>query len=275
MNDRRDSSSVRKDVRLPVLLYHNVGAHPSGTYPGLTVPPERFQGQLRWLARQGFSGISALDWLSWLDERQPLPRRPILLTFDDGNADVAEFALPALQRLGWRATVFVASATVGGRSAWDEPEAAGQPIMSAADIRAWAGRGVEFGAHGATHCDLTRLDSDRLREEVVGGRDGLADLVGRPVTVFAYPYGSHNDEVRELVGRSFDLAFALEEGLNDAETDRTRLRRTMVQRSDTALDLALRARLGRSPLERVRARVRLRDRARHLRRSAYSPSSRS
>jgi peptidoglycan/xylan/chitin deacetylase (PgdA/CDA1 family) len=251
-------------ARLPVLLYHRVGPVRTDAHPALTVSPEKFESQLRVLARQGFKGLSASSWLAALTDGAPLPPRPILLTFDDGYSDLADQALPALQRLGWSATVFVATATIGGESDWDEPAGAAQRLLSAEDIRIWAAKGFEFGAHGATHCDLTRIGPERLRQEVVGGRDTLAELVGHPVTAFAYPYGSYNDEVRRVVGGSFEIAFGVDEGLNDAATDRTRLRRTMVQPGDTRLDLVLRARLGWSPLERVRAHIRIRDRARRL-----------
>jgi peptidoglycan/xylan/chitin deacetylase (PgdA/CDA1 family) len=237
-------------ARLPVLL-----------------SPQRFESQLRLLLRQGFSAITAATWLAALAEGASLPPRPVLLTFDDGYRDLAEHAFPSLQRLGWSATVFVSTSTVGGRSEWDAAEEADLPILSAEDIRAWAARGLEFGSHGSTHCDLTRLQPDRLRREVVDGRDELAQLLDRPITAFAYPYGSYNDEVRELVAGSFELAFGVDEGLNDPATDRTRLRRTMVLPGDTTLDLRLRARLGWSPLQRVRARARVRDRAQRLSRA--------
>jgi peptidoglycan/xylan/chitin deacetylase (PgdA/CDA1 family) len=266
-------------ARLPVLLYHRVGPVRAGGHPALTVSPEKFESQLRALARQGFEGISASSWLAALTDGATLPPRPILLTFDDGYSDLADQALPALQRLGWSATVFVATATIGGESDWDEAEGASQRLLSAEDIRTWAAQGFEFGAHGVTHCDLTRVGPEQLRQEVVGGRDALAELVGRPVTAFAYPYGSYNDDVRKVVGGSFELAFGVNEGLNDAATDRTRLRRTMVQRGDTTLDLVLRARLGWSPLERLRAQIRVRDRARSVslatRRVAARRASRS
>jgi peptidoglycan/xylan/chitin deacetylase (PgdA/CDA1 family) len=264
MTDHRSSGHAPPDVRLSVLLYHHVGPPRTGAHRALTVSPERFEAQLRALARRGFSGISAAAWLRWLDDDEPLPPRPILLTFDDGYADLAKFAFPALERLGWRATTFVATGTVGSRSEWDQPEAVAHPILAADDVHAWAARGIEFGAHGATHCDLTRLGPERLHEEIVGARDALAELLGTPVTAYAYPYGSYNDEIRKLVGQSFELAFAIDEGLNDRKTDRTRLRRTMVQHGDKTLDLMLRARLGWSPIERVRARARVRDRARRL-----------
>jgi peptidoglycan/xylan/chitin deacetylase (PgdA/CDA1 family) len=251
-------------ARLPVLLYHRVGPPLLTAHPELTVSPQRFESQLRLLVRQGFSAITAATWLAALTEGASLPPRPVLLTFDDGYRDLAEHAFPSLHRLGWSATVFVSTSTVGGRSEWDAAERADLPILSAEDIRAWATRGIEFGAHGSTHCDLTLVEPDRLRQEVVGGRDELAELLGRPVAAFAYPYGRYNDEVRELVAGSFELAFGVDEGLNDVATDRTRLRRTMVQPGDTTLDLRLRARLGWSPLQRVRARARVRDRVRRL-----------
>jgi peptidoglycan/xylan/chitin deacetylase (PgdA/CDA1 family) len=254
--------SVRRNVRLPVLLYHHIGDLGSRTHPSLTVSRPRFESQMHWLMRRNFSGVSSFSWSDWLNEGRPLPPRPILLTFDDGYADLADAALPVLERLGWSATVFIAASTVGGRNAWDEP--ATHRILSAEEIRTWAARGIEFGAHGATHCDLTGVGEEQLRQEVVGSRDALADLLGRPVTAFAYPHGAHDARVRELVANSFELAFGIEEGLNDAETDRMRLRRTMVQPGDTVFDLALRTRLGWSPLERVRARVRVRQRVRRL-----------
>jgi peptidoglycan/xylan/chitin deacetylase (PgdA/CDA1 family) len=264
-------------ARLPVLLYHRVGPPGQGEHLALTVTPEKFASQLRTLVRRGFTGISAASWFAALTDGVALPRRPILLTFDDGYADLNDHALPALQRLGWKATVFVSTSTIGGTSDWDGDAA--QPLLSAEEIGAWAARGFEFGGHGATHCDLTCVGPERLRDEVVGGRDTLAELLDRPVTTFAYPYGSFNDQVREVVGRCFDLAFGLVEGLNDAATDRTRLRRTMVQPGDTMLDLVLRAQLGRSPLQHVRARARVRDRARRLsaatRRAAGRRPSRS
>jgi peptidoglycan/xylan/chitin deacetylase (PgdA/CDA1 family) len=214
------------------------------------------------LVRLGFTGISAASWLAALTDGTPLPRRPILLTFDDGYADLNEHALPALERLCWSAIVFVSTSKIGRTSDWDGEAA--QPLLAAEEIRAWAARGFEFGAHGATHCDLTRVAPERLHEEVVGGRDVLAELVDRRVTAFAYPYGSFNDEVRNVVRSCFQLAFGLDEGLNDELSDRTRLRRTMVQPGDTKLDVFLRATLGWSPVQRARARSRVRDRARRL-----------
>ena len=83
-------------MRLPVLMYHHVGPPRAGACPSLTVTAERFERQVSWLARKGYVGIRPTDWLArragW-----PLPSKPVLLTFDDGYADIVEHALPVLE----------------------------------------------------------------------------------------------------------------------------------------------------------------------------------
>ena len=252
-------------VRLPVLLYHHVGPPRAQTLPFLTVSPRKFARQVRWLKQHGYVGIRPSEWLAWRREGRPLPDKPVLLTFDDAYADIAEHALPLLHQHGFGAAVFVVTGQVGGTNTWDEARSSGSHrLMTAGQIREWAAKGIDFGAHSRTHRNLVALAEPDLTEEVRGSTEDLAQLLGTAVVSFAYPYGDHNEIVREHVKNMFDLAFACEEGLNNIRTDPCCLRRTMVQAGDSLLDLAFRVRLGWSPLERVRARLRLRTRLRHI-----------
>jgi len=242
--------------RLPVLLYHHVGPPRPGTYPELTISPEKFERQIRWLARHGYVGVPPSTWLAWCREGRALPVRPVLLTFDDAYADLTEHALPVLRRYGFSAAVFVVTGQIGGTNAWDEKlGSATHRLMTAEQIRYWAGQGIEFGAHSRSHADLRALHGSDLTEEVTGSGRDLAELLGTRVLSFAYPYGTHNVAVRKQVGSSFALAFGIEEGLNCLQTDLYLLRRTMVQPDDSLSDFACRVRLGWSPVQRFRARV--------------------
>ena len=102
---------------LPVLLYHHVGPAQPGTHASLTVSPTRFERHVRWLAWRGYRGICPADWLRWLNEGKGLPDKPVLFTFDDGYADLAEFALPVLRRYGFGAAVFIVTRQLGGTNA--------------------------------------------------------------------------------------------------------------------------------------------------------------
>jgi glycosyltransferase involved in cell wall biosynthesis/peptidoglycan/xylan/chitin deacetylase (PgdA/CDA1 family) len=258
-------------MRLPVLLYHHVGPLRPGSVPGLSVSPESFERHVHWLARRGYQGICPSDWLRWRREGKGLPDKPVLLTFDDGYADLVEHALPVLRRYGFGAAVYVVTGQLGGTNAWDEAQGFGTlRLMTAEQIRHWATQGIEFGAHGRTHADLTTLSSQDLSEEVVGSGKDLASLLGTRVVSFAYPYGFHNPAVDDCVRKAFDLAFLADdrnEGMNHLITDPYLLLRTTVQATDSVLDLEWRARWGHNPFLDLRARVGLRSR---LKRAASS-----
>lgn len=249
--------------RLPALLYHHVGPPRPDAYPLLTVSPDRFERQVRWLARAGFTGIRPSDWLMRRRDAKALPRKPVLLTFDDGYADLADYAFPVLRRHGFAAAVYIVTGQVGGVNAWDMERGYGRlRLLTEEQILEAASQGIEFGAHGRVHADLTALSGEDLQDEVAESGRRLAGILGRRALSFAYPYGAHDELVRGRVGETFDLAFTVEEGLNELGTDPLRLRRTMIMPGDTLLEFACRVRFGFNPIERLRARLRLRTRAR-------------
>jgi peptidoglycan/xylan/chitin deacetylase (PgdA/CDA1 family) len=247
-------------LHLPALLYHHVGPPRDDTYPSLTIAPERFELQMRWLARRGYVGIRASEFLAWRRSGKVLPKKSVLLTFDDAYADLTKYAFPTLRRYGFGGVALVVTGQMGGTNAWDTARGSGtHALMSSSQIQEWAAQGIEFGAHGRTHVDLTTLVAHSLSNEVEGSAADLSDLLGIPTAAFAYPYGAFNDAVRDCVKDYFELAFTTEEGLNDPGTDLYTLRRTMVASNDTQIDFACRLRLGWNPIQRVRSRLRLRS----------------
>ena len=272
-------------VRLPVLLYHHVGPRQPGTVPDLTVSPEKFEQHVRWLAKRGYQGIRPADWHNWRRSGKGLPAKPVLITFDDAYADLAEYALPVLRRYGFGAAVYVVTGQLGGTNTWDEARGrATLHLMTAEQIRTWASQGIEFGAHSRTHTDLTKLCPSEMSEEIVGSGKDLEAILGSPVTSFAYPYGFHNQAVDDCVRSAYELAFIADdhnEGMNHLQTDAHALLRTMVQPNDSLLALECRVRWGHSPfldlknrIDDLRARIAFRTRLRQAARAAISREGR-
>lgn len=238
------------------LLFHHVGLVRPGLPPSLTVSPTQFERFLDYLVRARHSTIGLDDLAAWIDGAADLPSRPVLVTFDDGYADLCTHAFPALRQRGLRAVVFVPSGLIGGRNEWESGEGGNGPaLLTADDIRRWSGDGIDFQSHGRAHEDLGALDGPALAGELDRGQAELEAVLGRPVTAIAYPYGRYTDAVRQATGARYRLAFGVEEGLNRRTTDRLALKRTMVQPGDTVLDVAFRCRLGFSPLQRAKARA--------------------
>lgn len=236
-----------------MLLYHHVGPELPGGLPELTLSPAQFERQIRWLAERGFVGICPSDWLAWVRHGTPLPAHPILITLDDAYADLTTFALPVLRRYGFGAAVYVITGRLGATVRWDGmTRSAAYALMTADDVRHWAGRGIEFGAHSRTHPRLTTLSGEQLADEVEGSAQDLECLLGTRPTSFAYPHGAYDDTVRARVRQSFPLAFSCEPGLNSATTDLTFMHRAEVTQPDGAFDFACGATFGRLPLQYLR-----------------------
>lgn len=244
---RRKRDAVTPAGRLPVLLYHSVSPRPGERHPELTVTTAKFVEQMALLARKGFVGIRASAWLAALRGESSLPRRPILITFDDAYASVADHALPILAEHGFSALVFVISQQVGGRSFWDD-----EPLMSREQILDWRERGIEFGSHTRTHPRLPAIDMSAMRAEIAGSADDLLLLLGSRVESLAYPYGDYDERVVRMARANYDLAFTTEEGINDRRTDRGLYKRPMILPNDSILDFLMKVRIGWSPWQKIK-----------------------
>lgn len=240
-------STPKRTRKCAALLYHHVGPLTEPACRGLNVSARAFATQIGMLSKLGFDSIVASEWTAYITGRTEVPRRPLMMTFDDAYADLTRYAFPVLQRYGFKATVFVPTGLLGERFGCNpRNQAAGMPLMSAADIREWSARGFEFGAHTQTHVDLSQLEKGAAENEIIGSRRDLEEIIERPVLSFAYPFGRVSNDAERVVEENFSCAFSICEGMNDVDTPPSRLRRTMVQHHDSPADVYLRARFGRS-----------------------------
>jgi peptidoglycan/xylan/chitin deacetylase (PgdA/CDA1 family) len=180
-----------------------------------------------------------------------------MLTFDDAYADLCQHAFPILERHGFGAGVFVVTDRLAGLNTWDQlRDAESFPLMSADEIRSWAKRGIEFGAHTRTHPDLATLAPADQEREIEGSAADLERILGARPASFSYPYGSYDEHAVRAARERFALAFAVEEGVAAMDRDPWRLRRFMAHRYDQPRDLLLAFRLGRNPKAELRRLLR-------------------
>lgn len=218
----------RKRTRpfLVVLSFHRVAMRNSRVVGLPPVPPERFRRYLRWIARSGRAPIGPREWLSSIRTGRLEPKHPVLITFDDADAEIAQSALPALAEMRFPAVVFVPTDAVGGSNKWDRVHGFTQmPIMDEKAIALWSRRGIVFGSHGASHVDMTSLPRDALVAQLERSARRLREITGETPVAISYPYGSVNDQVRTEAGRIFPLGFTMRSGLNGLSGDPMTLRR--------------------------------------------------
>ena len=219
----------RARVKLPILVYHKIDRIPPGSrYPRNYVTPEQFDAQLAFLQRASYRSVSFADYLAHRDGGARLPRRPIIITFDDGYRSNRTIAQPILEKHGCTATIFLVAGYVGKTNAWD-PDELQEPLLDAGEVRAMQAAGIEFGSHTCTHAPLTRLAPADALAELQSSREQLGALLGRPITVLGYPYGDYNRETLRLArDAGYQAAVVVRRRMNTHATDLLELRRIPV-----------------------------------------------
>lgn len=170
-----------------VLTYHALGTDRSPLF----VEPDAFERQLEALVAGGIRLVTFGE-LARAVARGDGDDRMVAITFDDALASVVELAAPLLAAHRVPATVFCVAGHLGGRSDWPSalPGARHYPVAGKDDVAELAGNGIEIGSHGMSHAPLLHESAAFLRRELVDSRHALEDVVQRPVTSFAYPYGA-------------------------------------------------------------------------------------
>lgn len=169
-------------VVVPILLYHRIDESPIDSQ--YYVKPEKFDQQMKLLHDWEYTVIPVELLVDAIKEGADLPPRPVVITFDDGDISVYKTAFPIMQKYGLTGVVYI----VGNYMGTDG-------YMSADQIKELVAAGWEVGSHSRSHRDLTSLEPDIQRVEIVDARKELQKATGSPVLTFAYPFGIMNSSV--------------------------------------------------------------------------------
>ncbi len=212
---------TEKGAKILVLNYHKVDHQEIS----LSVTPEDFDRQLRYIRDSGYHAISMDDMYNAIAGTGELPPNPVLITFDDGYKDNYTNAYPILKRHGFKATIFVISDFVGRENYmnWDE-------------LRAMAKDGFNIESHTATHESLTDISDERLEHELAHSKKKIEEEIGREVNFLAYPTGAYNLHIAQKVkDAGYKAAFTVKYGNTDVNSNIFALERVPVFHTENTM----------------------------------------
>lgn len=180
---------ISRTVKVPILMYHYISIPPEDAdvyRTDLSVLPENFRMQMQYLADNGHTPIDFYSLSRAITNNEPLPEKPVILTFDDGYVDMYLNAYPVLQEFGFVGTFFIPTGFIDNNRAG---------YMNWAMIEEMAAAGQRFEPHSRTHPDLRGRENDYLIWEILGPQETLAAHIGYTPRYFAYPSGRYDDNV--------------------------------------------------------------------------------
>ncbi|MHB9861071.1 polysaccharide deacetylase family protein [Streptomyces sp. YIM S03343] len=184
--------------RIPILNYHCISDDPAPWIAKWTVTPGDFERHLDLILASDRTVVPVSHLAEAFAGRRPLPRNPLAITFDDGFADFADIAAPALADRHLRCTFYAATGSLEGRHR-RETVLPRHPMVSWNQLPELEEQGVEIGAHSHTHRDLDLADPRVAADEVVRSKALLEDALGHEIRSFAYPYGHFTAHLRRVV----------------------------------------------------------------------------
>lgn len=200
--------------RVPILLYHYVEyVKDKGDTirQSLNINPYIFEKQIQTLKDAGYTFITAGDLGKVLDADTSLPKKPVIITFDDGYDDFYTDVLPILKKYNVKATAYIVAGVIGRLNYMSKDEI-GKAIESGL---------VEIGAHSVYHRYLKGLSYQEAKFEIEQSKTNLEREFGMPVISFAYPYGAFDKQTIKLVeDMGFKTAAATVPGIDVSSLNR-------------------------------------------------------
>ncbi|MEO8744774.1 MAG: polysaccharide deacetylase family protein [Candidatus Dormiibacterota bacterium] len=221
------------NIQLPILMYHYIRVPPSIRTDqlgyNLSVSPDVFSAQMDWLYSHDYHPVDFNDVRVYFAGTQPMPARPVVITLDDGYADLYTAAYPILAVHGFKAVAYIVSSFVGQAR-----------YVTASEVVQMDRNGIEIASHTVDHANLARSSSANVMHQLVESKRWLEQLLGHPVLDFAYPSGQFNAQVvAEVRAAGYSTAVTTLTSVDHSMADRYTWARVRVGGGESMSDFVL------------------------------------
>ncbi|MFC1757087.1 polysaccharide deacetylase family protein [Patescibacteria group bacterium] len=208
-----------------ILMYHSV----SDTDFLFNVLPKDFTWQMKYLYDNNFNVISYAKLVETLKNKEEIPHKAVVLTFDDGFSDNYDTVLPVLKKYNFPATIFLTTNFVNNyffiekfnkkfkMLTWEQVEE-----MERSGL-------VDFQLHTTSHLKLSQINKNEIEKEITESKKIIDEKLSKDSKLFAYPFGVYNEDVIEILKENnFDSAVTVMSGLVNKNSDLCVLPRNFV-----------------------------------------------
>ena len=194
-------------------MYHNITPYEDR----FSVSIKNFEKQMNFLKMLNFNSVKFIDLKKRINKK-------IIITFDDAYENIFKFALPILDKLKFKATIFVVTNSLGKYNFWDsnKPNYKREKIMNEKQIKEAIKKGHEIGSHGYSHLNLKKLNLKKKKEVIIKPLNYFKKKFRYTIRTFSYPFGQYDVQSLKIVKENYKYAVT---------TKRSRYNRTFLDNS--------------------------------------------
>ena len=182
------------------------------------VTPSAFKAQMEFLYRNNYSVIKLEEFISCLTQKREIPRKSVVITFDDGYKNNYTNAFPVLKRYNFPATIFLATDYIGtnevfpwfnGLCGGDEKVKENWIPLSWGEITEMSQDGITFGSHTCSHANIRKMSKKDFEKEIERSKDVIERQINKHINLFSYPFSfpKYRRRYRDLINETREALF--------------------------------------------------------------------
>ena len=198
LEEKLQAGKLLSEDGLPVLMYHFFYDKAVSTgKDGNDLEISKFDEQMKYLSENDFYFPTWQEVEDYIDGKQELPEKSVVITVDDGSDSFFDLAVPVLQKYDITATSFVITYWYGNRASDKQKNVDYQSHSYDMHKAGAGGKGV-----------MLSWDYDKIKEDVLLSQEVLGGAY-----IFCYPFGQYNDlDIQVLKDTGYKLAFTTKGG---------------------------------------------------------------
>lgn len=197
-----DAATILARKEVPILCYHNIkdfSASAGEMTKTYTVKPANFAEQMKALSDAGYHSVLPNQLYDYLVYNKPLPAKPVMITFDDTRGEQYSIGAAEMKKYNFKGVFFVMTVSI------NRPN-----YLSKEEIKSLSDSGNTIAAHTWDHHMVTKYAGEDWNTQLVKPKVKLEEIIGKPITNFAYPFGLWNKEaIPEIKKSGYQMAFIL------------------------------------------------------------------
>lgn len=191
------SDLENKKIKIPNLMFHYIENVPKNTKDklryNLSFSPEKFEELLKFLDENKIETLTFWDLKDILEWKKEIPKKAIILGFDDWHLDHYTVAFPLLKKYNKKWVFFIVSSF-----AWND-----QNYMNWEQIIEMQENWQEIGWHSFSHPNLATLNEKNLQKEILDSKREIEEKIWKKIISFAYPIWKYNNLVLEYTKKEY------------------------------------------------------------------------